>query len=353
MTESSNPICPLSIHTNLVQFSSMEYTRVQSDDLPNDEDPSSRKRTLLVAVQVRPGRTPVHLSCGHHRVNKGDYVVFMTEQGKTIGEVISPPIPVDLPCGHVPPQIEGPVTIEERERHFSNLQWEQEAREVCQRLIQTLGLPMKLIDVETLFDRGKTTFFYVSEGRVDFRELVRELVKALRVRVEMRQVSSRCATKHLGGIGACGLPLCCATFLRSFDPVSIKMAKAQNLSLNPAKISGVCGRLLCCLAYEYANYLHPEPVPEPSLPDALPLQEISPASMAGEDEKEESEMIPSGDDEEPDATDTPQRKRPRRRRRRPRQVQAKGATDASMKNKGAWRGRKGGTVPPSKPPSAS
>ncbi len=353
MTESSNLICPLSIRTNLVQFPSMESTSAHSAALPNGDESPPREQTLLVAVQVRPGRTPVHLSCGHHRVNKGDYVVFMTEQGKTVGEVISPPVPVDLPCGHVPPQIEGPVTIEEREHHFSNLQWEQEARQVCQRLIQTLGLPMKLIDVETIFDRGKTTFFYVSEGRVDFRELVRELVKALRVRVEMRQVSSRHATKYLGGIGICGLPLCCATFLHAFEPVSIKMAKAQNLSLNPAKISGVCGRLLCCLAYEYDNYLHPEPVPEPSPPVAPPLQEIHPATVAGEDEAEEREAIPLGGEQEPETTDTPQRKRPRRRRRKPGQERAKRAMDASGKNKRGRKGRKGGPIPPAQPPSAS
>lgn len=330
----------------------MEPTNAEMADISNGDEPALRERTILIAVQVRPGRPLVHLACGSQRVRKGDFVVFMTEQGKTVGEVLSAPISVDLPREHLPPKIEGPATIEERERHFSNLQWEQEAKEVCHRLIKALGLPMKLIDVETFFDRGKTIFYYVSEGRVDFRELVRELVKALRGRVEMRQVSSRHATKRLGGIGSCGLPLCCATFLGAFEPISIKMAKVQNLSLNPAKITGVCGRLLCCLAYEYDNYLHPEPVQEPVPSPAPSLPEVPPAPETKKDEAEEA-VVPLKQPEEPDTMDIPHHKRPRKRRKKARREREKGKPAASKKDQGARKGRKGGPNPPSLPPTSS
>jgi hypothetical protein len=114
---------------------------------------------------------------------------------------------------------------------------------------------MKLIRVESFFDGSKVVFFYSAENRVDFRELVKDLVKALRTRVEMRQIGIRHEAKMLGGMGSCGRELCCSSYLKGFDPISIKMAKAQNLPLNPSKISGLCGRLLCCLTYEYNTYL--------------------------------------------------------------------------------------------------
>ena len=139
-----------------------------------------------------------------------------------------------------------------------NRRKEKEAMEICREKIEKHGLDMKLIDAEYTFDRNKILFYFTSEGRVDFRELVKDLASVFRTRIELRQIGVRDETKILGGIGICGRPLCCSTWLTDFVPVSIKMAKEQNLSLNPTKISGVCGRLMCCLkneqeTYEYLN----------------------------------------------------------------------------------------------------
>jgi len=129
-----------------------------------------------------------------------------------------------------------------------------EAFSICLTKIAEHGLKMKLVDVEYTFDRNKIIFYFTAEGRVDFRELVKNLASIFRTRIELRQIGVRDEAKLLGGIGPCGRVLCCSTFLGDFEPVSIKMAKDQNLSLNPAKISGLCGRLMCCLKYEHDNY---------------------------------------------------------------------------------------------------
>ena len=131
---------------------------------------------------------------------------------------------------------------------------EKEAFNICLRKIAKHGLPMRLIDVEFTFDVNKIIFYFTADGRIDFRELVKDLASVFRTRIELRQIGVRDEAKMLGGIGSCGRPLCCATFLGDFEPVSIRMAKDQNLSLNPAKISGVCGRLMCCLKYENDVY---------------------------------------------------------------------------------------------------
>jgi cell fate regulator YaaT (PSP1 superfamily) len=130
----------------------------------------------------------------------------------------------------------------------------QEAYEVCEQKVFEHGLDMKLVDVEYTFDRNKVIFYFTADGRVDFRELVKDLAAIFRTRIELRQIGVRDEAKMLGGIGPCGRMLCCSTFLGDFEPVSIKMAKDQNLSLNPSKISGLCGRLMCCLKYENDEY---------------------------------------------------------------------------------------------------
>ena len=131
---------------------------------------------------------------------------------------------------------------------------EKESFGVCQRMIKAREMPMKLIKVEYNFDRSKATFFYYSEGRVDFRELVKDLAHELKTRVEMRQIGVRDEARMIGSFGHCGRPLCCMMFLKEFTPVSMQMVKAQNLTSNPAKLSGTCGRLMCCLQYEYKFY---------------------------------------------------------------------------------------------------
>jgi cell fate regulator YaaT (PSP1 superfamily) len=129
-----------------------------------------------------------------------------------------------------------------------------DAFQICLKKIQERKLDMKLIDAEYSFDGTKLIFYFTSEGRVDFRELVKDLAHIFKVRIELKQIGVRDEARMLGGFGHCGRPLCCANFLKSFDAVTIRMAKEQNLSLNPTKISGICGRLMCCLGYEYENY---------------------------------------------------------------------------------------------------
>ncbi len=164
------------------------------------------------------------------------------------------PLRVEIPEDCEIPRIERLATTREIELYYQNLESEKSARRVCQERIDALGLQMKLVRVESLFDGSKIIFYYSADGRVDFRELVKDLVRALKTRVEMCQIGIRHEAKMTGGIGSCGRVLCCTSFLKSFDPVSIKMAKVQNLPLNPNKISGFCGRLLCCLTFEYDTY---------------------------------------------------------------------------------------------------
>ena len=146
------------------------------------------------------------------------------------------------------------ATEEDRVQYEANHALEREAYETCQKKIKEHGLEMKLIDVEYTFDKGKALFYFTAEGRVDFRALVKDLASIFRTRIELRQVGVRDETKLLGGYGVCGRPLCCHSFLSEFAPVSIKMAKEQGLSLNPSSISGVCGRLMCCLKNEEEVY---------------------------------------------------------------------------------------------------
>jgi cell fate regulator YaaT (PSP1 superfamily) len=143
----------------------------------------------------------------------------------------------------------------DRQQYKDCLAREEEAQRFCQERIEERNLPMILVDVERFFDGSKIIFYFYADGRVDFRELVKDLVKKLHTRVELRQIGVRNKAKMIGGVGPCGRELCCATFLKEFHSVSVKMAKEQNLSLNPTKISGVCGRLMCCLKYEYTDYM--------------------------------------------------------------------------------------------------
>jgi cell fate regulator YaaT (PSP1 superfamily) len=142
----------------------------------------------------------------------------------------------------------------DRKQRLKNIELEKRAYMFCQACIKESGLKMNLFSVESTFDASRLTFFFTADGRVDFRELVKKLVKEFRVRIEMRQVGIRNQAKMCGGIGRCGREICCSAFIEKFDPVSIKMAKQQGLSLNPTKISGQCGRLMCCLTYENKTY---------------------------------------------------------------------------------------------------
>ncbi|MBI3753116.1 MAG: stage 0 sporulation family protein [Deltaproteobacteria bacterium] len=184
----------------------------------------------------------------------GDHVIVETEKGMGMGRVARGPVEKDE-AGLVQPlkKVIRKAAESDMERLEFNREREAEAAAICKREIAKYGLSMKLINVEYLFDSSKVIFSFISEDRVDFRDLVKDLANELHTRIEMRQIGVRDEAKMLGGIGPCGRMLCCSTHLVDFEPVSVKMAKEQNISLNPAKLSGVCGRLMCCLSYEAAQ----------------------------------------------------------------------------------------------------
>ena len=188
-------------------------------------------------------------------VAKGDHAIVETARGVEYGEVVIGPREVDE-SSIVPPlkPVMRKATAEDDLKLAENKIREKEAFNICLRKIKNHDLPMRLIDVEFTFDVNKIIFYFTADGRIDFRELVKDLASVFRTRIELRQIGVRDEAKMLGGIGSCGRPLCCATFLGDFEPVSIRMAKDQSLSLNPTKISGICGRLMCCLKYDNHMY---------------------------------------------------------------------------------------------------
>ncbi|MHB8810204.1 MAG: PSP1 domain-containing protein [Desulfobulbaceae bacterium] len=187
---------------------------------------------------------------------KGEVVMIRTEHGPEPARIASraPGSPDPAVPRRATFLITRRATGEEQEKYERLAEMEKEAFRLCAREIEKLGLPMQLIQVERFFNGSKIIFYFTADSRVDFRELVKNLVQEFRTRVEMRQIGVRHETQLLGGLGACGRELCCSSFLQKFESVSIKMAKTQDLPLNPAKISGLCNRLLCCLTYEYDSY---------------------------------------------------------------------------------------------------
>ncbi|AEB09973.1 PSP1 domain-containing protein [Desulfobacca acetoxidans] len=210
----------------------------------------------IVRVRFRPHGKVYNFDSGHFVLSQGNHVIVETEQGVAFGTVVSPPQPRS-PKLMVQPlkPVYRLATAEDIEQQKLVEAREQKAFEFCQHCIQTRQLPMHLVRVEGLFDTSKMVFYFTAAKRVDFRELVRDLVQQFRTRIELRQIGVRHQAKMIGGLGNCGRPFCCSTFLQDFAPVSVRMAKEQNLSLNPSKISGCCGRLMCCLTYEYQTYM--------------------------------------------------------------------------------------------------
>ena len=189
---------------------------------------------------------------------KGDDVIVETTWGMEFGTVAVGPKEVD--DKHVTQPLKPiirKVTDADRKKLKENSVREKEAFNICQRCIRRHGLEMSLVDVEFTFDVSRIIFYFTADGRIDFRELVKDLASVFRTRIELRQIGVRDEARMVGGIGCCGRPLCCASWMGDFEPVSIRMAKSQNLSLNPTKISGCCGRLMCCLKFE--DYLYEKP----------------------------------------------------------------------------------------------
>lgn len=188
-------------------------------------------------------------------VEKGSHVVVETSRGTEYGTVVIGKRDISEDEVVQPlKKVSRIATEQDEERYAANKEKEKEALDICHEKIRKHNLPMRLIDVEITFDNSKIIFYFTADNRIDFRELVKDLASVFKTRIELRQVGVRDETKMLGGIGICGRPLCCNTYLSEFIPVSIKMAKEQSLSLNPTKISGICGRLMCCLKNEQEAY---------------------------------------------------------------------------------------------------
>ena len=208
-------------------------------------------------VQFRPNEQSFSASTRLQGLQTDDVIMVQTEHGLEPARLISavPGWPEKEPSKKATPLTIVRRGTRDEAAKFEKLgTMENNAFRICSELIEKLNLPMSLVKVERFFNGGKIIFYFTAENRVDFRELVKNLVQEFRTRVEMRQIGVRHETKMLGGIGCCGRELCCSSFIQNFESVSIKMAKEQNLPLNPAKISGACNRLLCCLNYEYKTY---------------------------------------------------------------------------------------------------
>jgi cell fate regulator YaaT (PSP1 superfamily) len=212
--------------------------------------------TRVIGVRFRQAGKIYFFAPGKFdNIEVGQHVIVETARGVEYGNVVLGIREVD--DSKVVQPLKAVIRVatpEDDERERQNREKEKEAFDICLEKIQKHGLEMKLIQVEYTFDNNKVLFYFTADGRIDFRELVKDLAAVFKTRIELRQIGVRDEAKLRGGIGVCGRPLCCATFLPDFNPVSIKMAKEQNLSLNPTKISGVCGRLMCCLKNEQETY---------------------------------------------------------------------------------------------------
>ena len=209
----------------------------------------------VIGVRFKKTGKIYYFSPGDMNIQKDEYVIVETSRGVEFGKAVIGVKEVDdqdvvLPLKNVLRMATDKDKLIVKENKVESAK----AFEVCHEKIQKHNLEMKLVDVEYTFDRNKVLFYFTADGRIDFRELVKDLASVFRTRIELRQIGVRDEAKMLGGIGPCGRMLCCSTFLGDFEPVSIKMAKDQNLSLNPTKISGLCGRLMCCLKYENDMY---------------------------------------------------------------------------------------------------
>ncbi len=215
--------------------------------------------TTVIGVRFRSGGKVYYFGPGKLDIKSGDHVIVETARGVEYGYVVLGNREVEDEKVVQPlKSVIRMATGEDKAREESNRKKEKDAFGICQEKIRKHGLEMKLIDVEYTFDNNKILFYFTADGRIDFRELVKDLASVFKTRIELRQVGVRDETKIVGGVGICGRELCCHSYFSEFIPVSIRMAKEQNLSLNPTKISGVCGRLMCCLkneeeTYEYLN----------------------------------------------------------------------------------------------------
>jgi len=209
----------------------------------------------VVGIRFKPVGKIYYFNPDGTELSVGDGVIVETTRGVEYGTVVLSEKEIDEEKFNMPiKSILRKATEDDKKQVEENKIRTKEARDICLEKIAANGLEMNLVDVEYTFDRSKILFYFTADGRVDFRQLVKDLAAVFRTRIELRQIGVRDEAKLLGGLGICGRPLCCSQFLGDFEPVSIKMAKEQSLSLNPTKISGTCGRLMCCLKYEQEAY---------------------------------------------------------------------------------------------------
>lgn len=235
-----------------------EFSQEETESLPPQEAPSAEEDedlTAVVGVRFRTAGKSYYFGVGDLPVRRGSHVIVETARGQEYGTSVCDPMQIHQKRFKAPiKKIIRMATAADERRIAENREKEREAYRICFEKIRRHNLDMKLIDAEYTFDNSKILFYFTSDGRVDFRDLVKDLAGVFHTRIELRQIGVRDETKILGGYGICGRPLCCHTYLSDFVPVSIKMAKEQNLSLNPTKISGSCGRLMCCLKNEEETY---------------------------------------------------------------------------------------------------
>lgn len=231
--------------------------------------------TKVIGVRFRTAGKIYYFDPANYDIKKGDHVIVETARGVEYGYVILGTREVeDSTVVHPLKSVIRVATEQDDETERKNKEKEKKAFSICLEKIKKHNLDMKLIDTEYTFDNNKVLFYFTADGRIDFRELVKDLAAVFKTRIELRQIGVRDETKAVGGISICGRPLCCSSYLSDFVPVSIKMAKEQNLSLNPTKISGVCGRLMCCLkneedTYEYLNSRLPSIGDTVTTPDGI------------------------------------------------------------------------------------
>ena len=290
----------------------------------------------LLTARLRKPRRVLYFLCDNLAIKRGEACIVKTDRGPEWGECVLPP----EPCS---PEMEKKHTMSvERKATSSDYHTierieedEKEAIKIAVKKIELHKLPMKLVDVEYTFDRRKVVFYFTAEDRVDFRELVRDLAHDLRTRIELRHIQVRDEAKMVGGLGSCGRELCCSSWLNEFMPISMRMAKRQNLSLNPSKISGQCGRLLCCLSYEDDQYgeakkrkpTKREDPQEAQRPTRKPVKEIGQWEDRPKPEQKEDAgksaapsaqgpPVQKAEDNKDDADKSKRRRRPRKRRRK-------------------------------------
>lgn len=259
---------------------------------------------IIIGVSFRQAGKVYYFDPGNKQIERGQHVIVETAKGVEYGTVVLPNREMAEEKIVAPlKKIIRVATQKDEEIELQNREKEKEAFGICQEKIRNHGLEMKLIAAEYTFDNNKLLFYFTADGRIDFRELVKDLASVFRTRIELRQIGVRDETKICGGIGICGRTLCCHSYLSEFAPVSIKMAKEQNLSLNPTKISGVCGRLMCCLkneeeAYEELNSNLPNVGSQVKTPEGL-KGEVQSVSVL----KQRVKVVVSLDDDEKEVRD--------------------------------------------------